>query len=119
MLRREITRHVPWWLVLVLGVGWVVLGGVLTAEPFLSLSVLAWLVAAALLATGVSELAAAGVSLAAMAFAAGRSGVMAILVTSRAERLVLLPSARQDRATPSRSGPVGRGVWLTRGQGVV
>jgi uncharacterized membrane protein HdeD (DUF308 family) len=61
-LKTVIVRHLPWWVVLSLGVGCVVVGGVLTAEPFRSLSVLHWLVAASLVLTGVSELASAGAS---------------------------------------------------------
>ena len=55
-------RHLPWWGVLLLGVACVVLGGVLTADPSLSLTALKWLVAAALIVTGFSELASAGSS---------------------------------------------------------
>jgi uncharacterized membrane protein HdeD (DUF308 family)/fermentation-respiration switch protein FrsA (DUF1100 family) len=58
--RGLISRRLPWWLVLLLGVAAVVLGGVLTADPSFSLSVLDWLVAAALILTGLSELAFAG-----------------------------------------------------------
>ncbi len=61
-LKTVIVRHLPWWVVLSLGVGCVVVGGVLTAEPFRSLSVLHWLVAAGLALIGVSELASAGAS---------------------------------------------------------
>ena len=49
-------RHLPWWLVLAIGAGCVVLGGVLIADPFRSLTVLAWLVAAALVVSGLGEL---------------------------------------------------------------
>jgi uncharacterized membrane protein HdeD (DUF308 family)/pimeloyl-ACP methyl ester carboxylesterase len=58
-LKSLTARHLPWWLVLVLGIGCVALGGVLTADPSWSLSVLEWLVAAALILTGLSELAGA------------------------------------------------------------
>jgi uncharacterized membrane protein HdeD (DUF308 family)/pimeloyl-ACP methyl ester carboxylesterase len=57
-----VARHVPWWGVLLLGVGCVVLGGVLIADPSFSLSALDWLVAAALILTGLSELAFASAS---------------------------------------------------------
>jgi hypothetical protein len=53
-------RRIPWWLVLLLGVSCVAVGMFLTVRPFRSLSVLAWLVAAALLLTGLSTLASAG-----------------------------------------------------------
>ncbi len=55
-------RHMPWWAVLILGVACVVLGVVLTAEPFRSLSVLVLLVGLAMLLTGVGEIASAGAS---------------------------------------------------------
>jgi uncharacterized membrane protein HdeD (DUF308 family)/pimeloyl-ACP methyl ester carboxylesterase len=48
-------RRLPWWLVLVLGIGCVVLGVVLTAEPFTSLAVLAGLVALGLIFTGLTQ----------------------------------------------------------------
>ena len=48
-MTRAIERKLPWWVVLLVGVACVVIGGVLTAEPFKSLSVLQWLVAAGLL----------------------------------------------------------------------
>jgi hypothetical protein len=47
-----VARHLPRWGVLLLGVACVVLGGVLTADPSLSLSALDWLVGAALLLAG-------------------------------------------------------------------
>jgi len=52
-----VARRLPWWAVVSLGVACVCLGGVLTADPSLSLSALDWLVGAALIVTGVSELA--------------------------------------------------------------
>ncbi len=52
-----IARHLPWWVVSLLGGACVVLGAVLIAKPFRSLSVLAVVVAATLILTGVSELA--------------------------------------------------------------
>ena len=58
-LKAAIGRHLPWWLVVVIGAGCVVLGGVLIADPFRSLRVLAWVVAAALVVTGLGELATA------------------------------------------------------------
>jgi uncharacterized membrane protein HdeD (DUF308 family) len=61
-LRSLIARHLPWWLVFLLGAACVVLGAVLTARPFESLAVLAALVAAALIVAGVSELASAEAS---------------------------------------------------------
>lgn len=61
-LKTLIARRPPWWVVLSFGVGCVVVGGVLTAEPFRSLSVLHWLVAAALILTGLGELASSGAS---------------------------------------------------------
>lgn len=61
-LKSVLARRLPWWLVLLLGVGCVVVGGVLTAEPFRSLSALHWLVAAGLVLSGVSELTSAGAS---------------------------------------------------------
>jgi uncharacterized membrane protein HdeD (DUF308 family)/pimeloyl-ACP methyl ester carboxylesterase len=57
-----VARHVPWWGVLLLGVGCVALGGVPIADPSFSLSALDWLVAAALILTGLSELAFASAS---------------------------------------------------------
>jgi uncharacterized membrane protein HdeD (DUF308 family)/pimeloyl-ACP methyl ester carboxylesterase len=51
-------RRVPWWLTALAGAACLVLGGVLTADPFRSLRVLAALVAAALIASGLAELAA-------------------------------------------------------------
>src|SRR6266536_487048 len=55
-----VARRLPWWGALLLGAACVVLGGALTADPSFSLSVLDWLVAAALIVTGLSELALAG-----------------------------------------------------------
>src|SRR5262249_53355641 len=52
----------PWWAGVLLGIACVGLGGVLTADPFRSLSVLDWLVAAGLVAAGAGELAWAGAS---------------------------------------------------------
>ena len=60
-LRTALAR-LPWWLVLLFGVACVVLGGVLVARPFDSLSVLHWLVAAALIVTGVAEIVSASAS---------------------------------------------------------
>jgi len=48
---------VPWWVGLPIGVACVCVGGVLTADPFRSLSVLDWLVAAGLIVAGAGELA--------------------------------------------------------------
>lgn len=59
-LKTLIARNVPWWLVVAIGVSCVALGGVLIADPFRSLSVLAWLVATALVVSGVGELASSG-----------------------------------------------------------
>ena len=53
---RPAARQLPWWSLLVLGAACVVLGGVLTADPSRSLSVLDRLVGVALILTGVSEL---------------------------------------------------------------
>ncbi len=55
-------ERLPWWLVLVLASGCVVLGGVLIADPFRSLDVLAWVAGAALVVSGVAELSASGAS---------------------------------------------------------
>ena len=52
----------PWWVVFLLGMACVVLGGVLIARPFGSLSVLHWLVAVALIVIGVTELVSAAAS---------------------------------------------------------
>jgi uncharacterized membrane protein HdeD (DUF308 family) len=49
-------RRLPWWAVLTLGVACVVLGAVLTAEPFTSLAVLAGLVVVALIGTGIAQI---------------------------------------------------------------
>jgi uncharacterized membrane protein HdeD (DUF308 family) len=57
-----VARRLAWWAVVLLGVACVCLGAVLTADPSLSLSALDWLVGAALIVTGVSELAFAGVA---------------------------------------------------------
>jgi uncharacterized membrane protein HdeD (DUF308 family) len=54
-LKTVVARR-PWWFVLLVGMACVVLGGVLIARTFDSLSVLHWLVAAALILTGVGEL---------------------------------------------------------------
>ena len=54
--------RLPWWTVLLLGAVCVAVGVALTAEPFRSLSVLARLVAVALLVTGISGLVDAGES---------------------------------------------------------
>lgn len=56
-------RWLPRWVSLLVGLACVVVGVVLVERPFTSLSVLVALVAAALLATGVMELAAVPVSL--------------------------------------------------------
>src|SRR4051794_32277189 len=55
--RLLLALHVPWWGVLLLGIACVGLGGVLTADPSLSLSALDRLVAAALILTGLTDLA--------------------------------------------------------------
>ena len=52
----------PWWVVLALGAACVAVGVWLLAEPFRSISVLAWLVAAALILSGVAELVSAAAS---------------------------------------------------------
>ena len=54
-----IARRPPWWLVLAAGAGCTVLGGLLTADPFRSLTVLVWVAGLAFAATGVAELLAA------------------------------------------------------------
>ena len=51
-------RRLPRWVAVILGLACVAAGVVLVLRPFASLSVLAALVAAALLVTGVTELAA-------------------------------------------------------------
>jgi uncharacterized membrane protein HdeD (DUF308 family) len=61
-VKRPSAGHLPWWGVLALGVACVALGGVLIADPSLSLSSLEWLVAAALVLTGLGELASVGSS---------------------------------------------------------
>jgi uncharacterized membrane protein HdeD (DUF308 family)/pimeloyl-ACP methyl ester carboxylesterase len=61
-LRMVTAKRAPWWVAMVLGATCVVLGAVLTADPFHSLVVLAALVAAGLILTGVSELALANAS---------------------------------------------------------
>lgn len=58
-LKSVLGRHLPWWLVVAIGLGCIALGGVLIANPFSSLAVLAWVTAAALLVSGVGELASA------------------------------------------------------------
>jgi uncharacterized membrane protein HdeD (DUF308 family) len=73
-----IAARLPWWVVLVLGVACAALGVWLTAEPFRSLSVLAALVAAGLILTGLSELASAEAS--ARPWLARAVGVVWILV---------------------------------------
>jgi uncharacterized membrane protein HdeD (DUF308 family) len=60
--RSQISWQLAWWMVGLLGVACVVLAVVLLAEPFRALSVLHWLVVAALILTGVSELLSAEVS---------------------------------------------------------
>lgn len=52
-------RRVPRWVSVIFGLACVLVGAVLVVRPFASLSVLAALAAAALLVTGVMELAAA------------------------------------------------------------
>ncbi len=52
-----IARRLPWWVLSLLGGACVVLGAVLIAKPFRSLSVLAVVVAATMILTGVSEFA--------------------------------------------------------------
>lgn len=61
-LRTFLGTQLPWWLTLGLGAGCVVLGGLLIADPFRSLTVLAWVAAAALVVSGVAELASARAS---------------------------------------------------------
>ncbi len=58
-LRKLLARRLPWWLVLVIGIACVVLGGFLIADPFRSLTVLTWVVGAALIVSGVGEIASA------------------------------------------------------------
>ena len=57
---RLVARHLPWWGVSLLGAACVALGGVLAADPSLSLSALDWLAGGALILSGVSELAWSG-----------------------------------------------------------
>ena len=52
-----VARGAPWWVTLLLGVACVALGAVVTAELSFSLSLLRWLVGAALVLAGLSELA--------------------------------------------------------------
>ena len=59
-LKALLGRHLPWWLVAVIGLACVALGLTLIADPFRSLGVLSWLTAAALVLAGVGELTAAG-----------------------------------------------------------
>ena len=59
-LKAFLGRHLPWWLVAVIGLACVALGLTLIADPFRSLGVLSWLTAAALVLAGAGELAAAG-----------------------------------------------------------
>jgi uncharacterized membrane protein HdeD (DUF308 family) len=59
-LRTALARRLPWWLVVAIGAACVVLGAALTADPFRSLTVLAWLVAATLVVSGIAELASSG-----------------------------------------------------------
>jgi len=59
-LKAFLGRHLPWWLVAVIGLACVALGLTLIADPFRSLGVLSWLTAAALVLAGVGELTAAG-----------------------------------------------------------
>ena len=54
-----ISRRLPWWLVLALGLACVLIGAWLTVKPFDSLSVLVWLIAAAFVVSGVAEVASA------------------------------------------------------------
>jgi uncharacterized membrane protein HdeD (DUF308 family) len=61
-VRSVIAQRLPWRAVLLLGAACVVLGGVLMADPSFSLSALRWLVGAALIVTGLSELALAEAS---------------------------------------------------------
>jgi uncharacterized membrane protein HdeD (DUF308 family)/pimeloyl-ACP methyl ester carboxylesterase len=61
-VRDLIGRRLPWWQVALPGVFCVVLGALLTADPFRSLSTLAWLVGAALVLSGMAELASASTS---------------------------------------------------------
>jgi len=56
-LKPSLVHRWPWWGLLLLGVACVAVGGVLIADPSLSLSALEWLVAGALILTGLSELA--------------------------------------------------------------
>lgn len=55
-MNSRIARRMPWWAVLALGLVCVVLGAWLLAEPFGSLSVLHWLIVAALIVSGFAEL---------------------------------------------------------------
>ncbi len=55
-MNSRIARRMPWWAVLVLGLVCLVLGAWLLAEPFGSLSVLHWLIVAALIVSGFAEL---------------------------------------------------------------
>jgi uncharacterized membrane protein HdeD (DUF308 family)/alpha-beta hydrolase superfamily lysophospholipase len=61
-VRSAIARRLPWRIVFALGVTCLVLGAFLIADPFRSLTVLALLVAGALVATGIGEMASAGTS---------------------------------------------------------
>ena len=56
----HVAARLPWWVVLVLAIGCVVLGGVLIADPFRSLDVLEWVAGAALVVAGAAELSSSG-----------------------------------------------------------
>jgi hypothetical protein len=60
-LKALMGRRLPWWLVLLFGIACVVVGAVLTAEPFTSLRVLAALEAVALVVTGITQVTLPGV----------------------------------------------------------
>jgi uncharacterized membrane protein HdeD (DUF308 family) len=76
-------RRLPRWMSLILGLACVVVGAVLTVRPFTSLVVLAALAAAALLVTGVMELAAvAGSPSAVITVVAGLGWLVAGIVVA-------------------------------------
>ncbi len=54
---RRLFRRLPWWVGLILGLAAVAIGCAITTKPFASLGVLVALVAAALILTGISEIA--------------------------------------------------------------
>jgi uncharacterized membrane protein HdeD (DUF308 family)/pimeloyl-ACP methyl ester carboxylesterase len=53
--RSRLAKSLPWWAVLVVGAVCVLIGAVLVARPFTSLSVLVWCTAASLAVTGIGE----------------------------------------------------------------